>query len=102
MIIHKGKENQLFQLESFKNGSFQMIFMLRLLMIVKILNSTVCQGHLADIRKEVRTQNLKEVVINGIENYADGLATYIYKRNISKHVKVGALHENLLNYLLGR
>ena len=83
MTIHKAKENQLLQFESFKNGSFQMIFMLKLLMIVKILsNSPVYQGHLADIRKEIRTQNSKEVVINGIENYADGLATNIYKRNI--------------------
>ena len=60
---------------------------------IKSITCIICRDHLAAIRKEAKSRSLKGVILNGIENYADGTVTYIHKSNVAKHVKVGTLHD---------
>ena len=85
----KTKENKLFQLGPYENGPFQIAFMLRLTIMMKVLNHLPVKfiGSLKNIRKETRNQNLNEALVNSIDDYADEMVTYTQKSEVLKHVK---------------
>ena len=92
MKIHKVKEKQLFQFESFKKWVLSNNFLAEVAGDVESIKPITCKvywGHLAGIRKKAWSRNVKGVVVNGIGNYAGGIFTYIYKSNVLKNVNVG-------------